>query len=149
MAGPSQVLLSPDSSEAARHLDTKSDTAPPSNGRERRRIKVQEVSVFHTLWKQPAEIYIESKLFPVNSVGTFPFYAVNENIVKTVGHCFSAGAMGGGVLVWGTLFSLPCSHRPLASPQIGQAEMVQPCQPWGKPFQADLSFLLLCFVSVT
>lgn len=37
---PSQVLLSPDSSEAARHLDTKNDTAPPSKGRERRRIQV-------------------------------------------------------------------------------------------------------------
>uniref|UniRef100_A0A8C6HCN5 Sperm-associated antigen 1 n=1 Tax=Mus spicilegus TaxID=10103 RepID=A0A8C6HCN5_MUSSI len=40
---PSQVLLSPDSSEATRHLDTKNDTAPPSKGRERRRIQVQEV----------------------------------------------------------------------------------------------------------
>lgn len=44
MADPSQVvLLSPDSSEAARHLDTKNDTAPPSRERERRRIEIQEV----------------------------------------------------------------------------------------------------------
>lgn len=44
VADPSQVvLLSPDSSEAARHLDTKNDTAPPSRERERRRIEIQEV----------------------------------------------------------------------------------------------------------
>ncbi|XP_031214725.1 sperm-associated antigen 1 [Mastomys coucha] len=43
MADPSHVLLSPDCSEAARHVDTKNDTAPPSKGRERRRIEVQEV----------------------------------------------------------------------------------------------------------
>lgn len=49
MADPSHVLLSPDCSEAARHVDTKNDTAPPSKGRERRRIEVQEVFVFHTL----------------------------------------------------------------------------------------------------
>ncbi|XP_034372690.1 sperm-associated antigen 1 isoform X1 [Arvicanthis niloticus] len=43
MVDPSQVLLSPDSGEAARHLDTKDDTAPPSKERERKRIEVQEV----------------------------------------------------------------------------------------------------------
>lgn len=44
VADPSQVvLLSPDSSEAARYLDTKNDKAPPSRERERRRIEIQEV----------------------------------------------------------------------------------------------------------
>ncbi|XP_052016675.1 sperm-associated antigen 1 isoform X2 [Apodemus sylvaticus] len=42
VADPSEVLLSPGSSGAARDLDTKTDTAPPSKGRERRRIEVQE-----------------------------------------------------------------------------------------------------------
>ncbi|XP_055478649.1 sperm-associated antigen 1 [Psammomys obesus] len=49
--GLKNSLLNPDAIEAkeglqegAQHLDTKNDTAPPSKGRERRRIEVREVS---------------------------------------------------------------------------------------------------------
>ncbi|XP_040586380.1 sperm-associated antigen 1 isoform X2 [Mesocricetus auratus] len=43
-ADPSQDLLHPDAGEATRPPDAKTGTAPPSKGRERRRIQVQEVN---------------------------------------------------------------------------------------------------------
>lgn len=75
MADPSQVvLLSPDSSEAARHLDTKNDTAPPSRERERRRIEIQEVFVFHTLEGILLRLYTESKVISCEFRTSFFFF---------------------------------------------------------------------------
>lgn len=162
------LLLNPDTVErkeglqkAAQHLDTKNDPAPPSKGRERRRIEVQEVFVFQTFWKHPAEISYESKVIFLWILWDFLFFIIiiNENLSQLWRQNLPFCASSAPVFLSISHGYWVCSAGHVVF--IATPACFVPWEPWARdgqnlssalqtiPFQIHLSFYCCCFVLVT